>query len=285
MVELNGITEGSPIGFMAAAGLLRVLNEDRERDVGLSWESGHACLHGVADRDEVLSELTEHMAGRYKAVEWTWAPTAKRASPTDYRSACARAGSDRRALAFLAAFATDTVLTDDGNVRPSRLDLTSGQQRLIGDLRKLAESLEPKEASRQAFERTFFERTYQQQPTFGWDPVAVRKHAHEARAPMLSKPPGRPGEVWLAAEALALHPVLPSGDRARTTGCERIGERGQCYFWGSWEGAPLNIDEVRYLRALDLKALSRRAGIGAVWVSEFGSSGKYGMLLPATREA
>ena len=285
MVELNGITEGSPIGFMAAAGLLRVLNEDCDRDAALSWNGGHAVVQGLQDRDDLLAELAGHMKGRCKALEWTWVPTAKKVSPDDYRAACERAAGARRALAFLAAFATDTVLTDDANVRPSRLDMTSGQQNLIADLRKLAESLEPEMSSRQAFEETLFQRTYRQQATFGWDPVAVRKHAHEARAPMLSKPPGRPGEVWLAAEALALHPVLPAGNRARTTGCERIGDRGQCYFWASWGNTPLNVDEIRYLRALDVKAINRRSGVETVWASEFGSSGKYGMLLPAKREA
>jgi hypothetical protein len=283
MLILSGISGASPIGFMAAAGLLRVLAEDCGLIVRLGWRNGLAALEGV-EKETLLETLAAHMQKRHEAFEWNWAPSAKRMLPEEYARACRQAGSDRRALAFLAAFATDTALTDEGYVRSSRLDLTSGRQQLIADLKRLAEGLADEGGARKGFTSGLFGGPYERQASFGWDPVGVRSHAHEARAPTVSAPPGKRGLVWLAAEALPLHPVLPSGNRASTTGCERIGG-GQAYFWPLWEEGMLEISEVRFLRALDFGSLSRRRGVSSVWAADFGSSGKYGVLLPARRVA
>jgi hypothetical protein len=282
MLVLKGLSGASPIGFMTAVGLVRVLAEDRGLTVRLGWRNGLAVLEGI-EEEPLLDALTEHMQKRHEAYEWNWAPSAKRMRPEDYAEACRQAAGDRRALAFLAAFATDTVLTDDGFIRSSRLDLTSGRQQLIADLKRLAEGLREVGEARNVFASALFGGSYERQASFGWDPVGVRSHAHEARAPTAPTPPGKRGLVWLAAEALALHPVLPVGGRAATTGCERIGQAGQSYFWPLWEEGMLDLLEVRFLRALDFKSLSRRSGVSSVWASEFGSSGKYGMLLPARR--
>ncbi|MFW6094705.1 MAG: hypothetical protein ACODAC_12085, partial [Pseudomonadota bacterium] len=205
----------------------------------------------------------------------------------EYSTACQEAGTSenpRRALAFLAAFGTDGAITDDGRIRYTDLDLTSGRQKLIQDLRGLAKHLAEPDIARTAFRTALLGGSYQPQATFGWDPVAVRRHALESRAPNKSTPPGKPGLVWLAADALPLHPVLPHNGRTRTTGCEHIEGIGKAYFWGLWsDDAHLNIDEARFLRALDFPSLSERMGVVSLWASEVGRSGNYGALLPAAR--
>ncbi len=284
MLMLKGLSAASPIGFMAAVGLLRVLAEDCELPVRLGWRNGLAALEGV-ERETLLEMLTQHMGARHEAYEWNWTPSAKRMLASEYAEACRQAAGDRRALAFLAAFATDTALTEEGFIRSSRLDLTSGRQQLIADLKRVAQGLREADDAKYAFTSALFGGPYERQSSFGWDPVGVRSHAHEARAPAASAPPGKRGLVWLAAEALSLHPVLPSRGRATTTGCERIGDGGQAYYWPVWEEAILELSEVRFLRALDFISLTRRPGVTSVWASDFGSSGKYGMLLPARRVA
>lgn len=281
MLLLQGISASSPIGFMAAIGLLRVLAEDHERTVRLGWQHGLARLDGI-EKEPLLDALAAHMDKRHEAHEWNWATTARRMLPMTYATACHECAGDRRAQAFLAAFATDTVLNDDGFIRTTRLDLTSGRQQLIADLKRLAQGLTTPDAAKKAFTSALCGGPYEPQSSFGWDPVGTRSHAHEARAPATSTPPGKRGLVWLAAEALALHPLRPVGSRAATTGCAVI-DHAEAYFWPIWEEGMLKLSEVRFLRALDFDSLARRPGVSAVWASNFGSSGKYGMLLPARR--
>ena len=113
--------------------------------------------------------------------------------------------------------------------------------------------------------------------------LRIRQHAHEAKAPSRLKPAGKRGWIWLAAESLAWHPVLPRADRAPTTGWEAVDGAGVAYFWGLWSAAALGPDEARMLRALDFRTLARRSGIESLWASTIGKSGKYSVLLPARR--
>lgn len=285
MLRLTGIQGTSPIGYMAAIGLLRVLNQDLDQDVALDWDTGTPVLHGFTQSETLIDTLSGHMAQRCDAYEWTWTASSKKLPAADYAAHCKAAAHNPRALAFLAAFGTDTVLNDDGSIRTTRLDLTSGRQKLIADLRRLAANLSRPEDAASAFHTALFGGDYEDQPSFNWDPVSVRKHAYEHQAPSKTTPPGKRGVVWLAAESLALHPMLPDGNRARTIGCERIDDQGEHYFWGLWQGTALQIDEIRFLRALDFQRLKARPGISALWTSRFGKSGKYGILLPPRRIA
>lgn len=291
MIELEGVPGTTPIGFMAALGLLRVLGEDRELPVRLSWDHATPRLHGLEDRDELLKHLVAQMQGRHRDVEWTWAKTVKGnngVQPEAYAQACreAEAKSERpeRALAFLAGWATDASVNEKGAVRYTRLDLTSGKQRLIDNLRAVAASLESTSKAQAAFETALFGGPFEHQSSFGWDPSAIRQHAHEARAPTSLKRAGKRGWIWLAAESLAWHPVLPDAGRTRTTGCEAVNEGGMAYFWGLWSAdAELGPGEARMLRALDFRSLARRPGVESLWTSTIAKSGNYSVLLPARR--
>ena len=213
MVELPGITSQSPIGFLAALGMLRVLAEDRGMQVRLGWRGGCAVIDGIT-LEETIDQLAADMAGREKALEFTWADSTRKIPPETYRQACAKADGDHRALGFLAGWGSDAVF---------------------------------------GIERT------------------DTKFA-----------PGKPGLIWLAFEAIPLHPVVPvSSRRASTTGW-RSGP-DSAYVWPVWEGL-LGLDEVATLRTLPLERLEKRPGITEVWASRYGASGKYGMLLPARRE-
>jgi len=289
MIQLEGIPGTTPIGFMAALGLLRVLGEDQGREVRLSWDHATPRLHGMAGREELLNALTSQIEGRHRDFEWNWADTAKGMTPDTYAQACRNAEQQAtrpaRALAFLAAWGTEASLNDKGLIRYTWLDMTSGRQRLIANLRSVAAFLEASRRARGAFESALFGGPYENQSSFGWDPATIRQHAHEARAPTDQKPAGKSGWIWLAAESLAWHPVLPRGDRARTTGCETLKSGGDMsYFWGLWSPkAELAPDEARMLRAMDFRALSRRPGVESLWASTIGKSGNYRILLPARR--
>ena len=275
MHDLTGLTASSPIGFLAALGMLRALSADCCCEVRLGWRNGHAAIEGI-DAQSAIAELFANMEGRAEAPEFSWADSPRRVSPAKYRRVCQKMAGDERALAFMAGWATDSV-TRNGAVAVTRLDMTSGQQKLLRDLRKLA-----KKITRDHFESAILGGAYEGQASFGLDPVAVRSHAHENKAPTKSIAPGKPGLIWLAIESIPLHPVLPiNANRAQTTGW-RLGKEAS-YVWPIWNSF-LTLEEVWLLRSLPLDALYDRPDIAEVWFSRYGSSGKYGMLLPDQRE-
>ncbi len=75
---------------------------------------------------------------------------------------------DKRALGFMAGWASDAVIWQ-GAVKVTRMDMTSGQQKLLRDLRKLSEKITPNH-----FESALLGGPYDDQSSFGLDPVAVR---------------------------------------------------------------------------------------------------------------
>lgn len=293
-LELTGLPVGSPIGFMAALGLLRVLVQDCGFPVRLSWHGGHACLLGI-DRAAVLAALKDHMAGRSKAPEFNFEVAAgegRRApvqhlrtlTPEDYAQAVQALGGDARAMGFLAGYATDAIVNDKGFVARTRLDFSSGQQKLVEEFRSLAALLDPAaRRPRRSFEErvtcALFGGAYETQHTQGWDPAALMTHAHQRAAPSDIATPGQPMTVWLAVESLPLHPVFPiSPKRPQTAGFAG----GSAYVWPQWD-EPLALAEVALLRQRPVDTLFRLPGVTAVWKSEVTSVGKYGFLRPAAR--
>ncbi|CAD5374843.1 conserved hypothetical protein [Rubrivivax sp. A210] len=295
-VDLTGLVGSSPIGFMAALGLLRVCVQDHGVDLRLNWEQGHARLHGLG-REELFDLLKRHMKGRAAAPEFNFTVAGDKGSrgkamhlrtilPEDYRTAVAACQGDARALGFLAGFATDAVVNDKGFIARTKFDFSSGQQRLVDEFRSLAAMLDP-EAKRPRVpfaarvERALMGGAYEEQHTFGWDPASLMTHAHQASAPTDSATPGQPFTVWLAVESLPLHAVLPTGPRrARTTGFAGT----SAYVWPIW-AEPLSLREVMLLRQRPVETLDRLGGVTEIWSSQVISVGKYGFLAPAARTA
>jgi hypothetical protein len=231
---LTGLPVASPIAFMAAIGLLRVCRQDHAVDARLSWSQTHARLHGIS-RETLIELLMGHMRGRSKAAEFNFTVTDEKGKvgpvnhlraipPGDYRAAVASCRGDARALGFLAGFGTDGVVNDKGFVARTRLDFTSGQQKIVEEFRSLSAMLDPdarrpKLPLKTRIERSLFGGPYEEQSSFGWDPASLMTHAHQPVAPTDSATPGQPMTIWLAVESLPLHPVVSSGGRrAGTTG-------------------------------------------------------------------
>ena len=298
IVELTGLPISSPIGFMAALGLLRVCAQDHGLDVRLSWSQSHARLHGVA-AGSLVQLLAEHMRGRSNAPEFTFEVTGEKGrrgpvmhlreiAPADFRAAVAAFRGNDRALGFLAGFATDAVVNKKGFVANSGLDLSGASQKLADSFRVLAAMLDPtrprpKVALTARIDRALFGGPYEKQHTFGWDPASLMTHAHLSAAPTDmgdSKTPGQPMTVWLAVEGLPLHPVVPVGPRrARTAGFAGT----QAYVWPQWT-EPLTLPDVALLRQRPVESLDQLPGVTALWVSAVISvSGNRRFLRPAAR--
>lgn len=277
MHDLKGLSYQSPIGYMAALGMLRVLAQDRNLRVRLGWRNGYAVIDGV-EPDSAIDELATNMIGRSQSPEFNWTDTPRKVSAEAYRDACDRVKDDHRALSFMAGWGTDAVLRD-GFISVSRMDMTSGKQQLLRDLRNLAPRI-----TRSHFSAALMGGDYEEQTSFGLDPVALRAHAHEPKAPTKSPPPGKPGLIWLAFESIPLHPTFPIGpNRATTAGWHRTPGKGIAYVWPVWSGC-LTIDEVALLRMMPVERLSERPELTEVWSSHRGENGKYPWLLPSRRE-
>jgi hypothetical protein len=293
-LDLTGLPAASPIGFMAAIGLLRVLAQDHGLLVALSWHAGRARLHG-SRADEVRETLHRHMSGRIDAPEFQFEVAGESGNPMkvqhlrtltpeDYRRAVLACQGDPRALGFLAGYATDAVVNDKGCVARTRFDFTSGQQRMVEEFRALAMMLDPRTRRQRRplvarIDAALFGGPYEDQHSFGWDPSALMSHAHQPAAPSDSATPGQPMAVWLAVESLPLHPVVPvSAGRAETTGFAP----GRAYVWPQWE-EPLDLAEVTLLRARPVASLDALPGVTGVWRAHVTSVGKYGFFRPAAR--
>lgn len=293
-LDLTGLPLASPIGFMAALGLLRVLVQDHALPVALSWRNGRACLHG-APADQVRQTLQRHMTGRAEALEFrfevagddggrTAVQHLRTLTPADFQAAAHACRHDARALGFLAGYATDAVVNDKGFIARTRFDFTSGQQRMVDEFRKLAQALDPRSCRprrplAERIDAALFGGAYEEQHTLGWDPAALMTHAHQPAAPSDSATPGQPMAVWLAIESLPLHPVVPvAARRAETAGFGA----GRAYVWPGWE-TPLTLPEVALLRARPVDTLNALPGVTSLWRAEVTSVGKYGFFRPAAR--
>lgn len=295
-VKLPGLQVGNPVGFMAALGLLRILNEDHGLEVTLAWQDGHAMLGGI-DEDGLLTLLNQHMRGRSRAPEFNFAVNTgsdravpvmhlREIRPEDYQAAAAQMVEDSRALGFLAGFATDTVVNENGFVARTSFDFSSANQKLGEEFRRLALRLDPdarrgrKETPSQTLlQQGLFGGPYVEQHSFGWDPATLMSHGYVAVAPTHAPTPGQPGLIWLAVESLPWHPVMSDGrGSSLTTGWD--GRRA--YAWPEWH-MPLRANEVRLLRARPVSTLAHLPGVAATWASQRTGVGKFGFLQPAAR--
>lgn len=293
-LDLTGLSITSPLGFMAALGLLRVCVQDHGEAAELSWGATSARLHGVP-KARLTELLHEHMRGRSLSPEFNLPVRTEKsqAEPflhlreiprADYRAAAQQWKDDKRAVGFLAGYACDAVINDKGYVARTQFDFSSARQCLALEFRRLAEMLSPDERRPAVALETRIQRAldggpYEDQHTFGWDPATLLTHAHQAISPSASATPGQPMTVWLAVESLPFHPVVPiSPTRCATTGF--VGTKG--YAWPQWSTA-LNLAEVRLLRQRDPGTLGALPDLAALWSAGITSVGKFRFFLPATR--
>lgn len=292
---LPGVAIASPIGFMAALGLMRVLGEDCGLSPRLGWEQGKAQLSGI-DADTVQHALLAHMQGRSEAPEFNFSVGQGRSSqrvkhlreirPDEYRAAVQSMQGDTRALGFMAGFGTDAVVSEKGFIARTAFDFSSANQKLAEEFRRLALRLDPrlkpprgKPSSEALLHAALYGGPYAEQHSFGWDPATLMSHAHQAQAPTHSPTPAQPWLVWLAVECLPWHPVLPvDAQRTQTVGWRR----SQAYCWPEWRVA-LSAAEVRLLRSRPVSTLGDLVGVTAVWQSARTGVGKFGFFAPAAR--
>jgi len=298
-LELTGLRADLPIGAMAAFGCLRLCANagDRIHAPRLHWRRHGGTYIAVLSTandlapDSLITLLKENVAAAANRPELTWEAAIKSAKVERFREAArevlASASRDNReAPDWFAAFGSDLVLNQNGQIEPTPFDMSVARQRFLADAVKLAGTLAnpPKRnASTDPWREALFGpwRYADDQHSLGWDPSTLKLGAFTWMDPSPMKNRGVQGAVWLAFQSLPLFPCLYDGGLA-ARGFRR--ERRFTLTWPVWN-APISVAALQSLlsnplltsAALSPKNISelRARGVAALYRSERFKPNKY----------
>jgi hypothetical protein len=320
-VPLPGIDGSNPLGFLAALGTLRVLSREwPDRNIQLRWRIQLAAWRPELTANQPLSEdeIVDTLDRTAGDVQRMFPDELLNTSlgddcPTNNKGESkwrdklrfpagafakvlrgwveASGATQREPLDYAAAWATDAYRDEVDKrevARRTRFDFTAGQQTFIGMIRDLRSSCSQAEIHRCLFRIWEY-------PTdtvsLRWDPEdEKRQYALQAFDPTdSSKNPTRsePGANLLAAEGLALLPVIPAAGGASQPGLGH--DRNSRYWvWPIWQ-IWLDLDTLRSVLALPLEAMASghpaelaARGIALVYRSRIVQpSGRYRCFTPA----
>lgn len=270
---LSGIDGANPLGFLAALGVVLVLDEAKYGQPRLRWrleDAWRPVLDGVPASDR--RELTERLAsalraapasdtepaqqGRNQRPEFSLGETLK-CKPQDIRK-CATSLLDaasrnrvvRGVLDILVAFGSDGCIQEDGFIEPTPFYFTrgSGGQKFLDTAKKLHDKVSPDKLLRTLFQPW----TYTDEGlSMRWDPVEDRRHAYMDRDP--GKGSNAPRTEWmanlLAYRGLAFFPSAPAGGHLRTAGWRDQHRDEPQFTWPLWDH-PLRPDAIRSILQL-----------------------------------
>jgi hypothetical protein len=204
-IVLTGLKVNTPIGAMAAFGLLR-LNPNWH----LSWKQ--LCAVVTAEEEIAPDAIVQHLADKARArcddrYEFQWSETGKlrEADPEKWRAAV-RTGQARKEgreqLDWLAALGVPVTK----EFARSPFDFTSGSQSFLMELANL-----PGRVTKESVREALFGPWLYNDSThsLGWDPAMMRGGAFTAEQPRENKRKrGVTAAVWLASESLPLFPCF-----------------------------------------------------------------------------
>jgi hypothetical protein len=293
-ILLPGLVGSHPLGAMAAFGLLRVCSEFSDlAGARLHWiwdQDWRAVLRApqAVGREYLIEQLVLRQKDRSLSV-FNWSDDIK-VNPETYReqmlshiinsSLYSRLEAD-----YFAAYGSEMVIdkTSKGNVKPTALHMTAGQQKFLKLISKdLAKSMSKKTA--EAYDEALFGpwRREDNVNSLGWDPSAKRLHALRHRAPSNDVFHCVRAAIWLAVEALSLYPTAAISGRLQTTGFTMT--RPMMFSWPIWE-PPISLDTLRTLiMTSDSKASLRRRGVTAIYHSDRAESIQGGAFLRPSAE-
>jgi hypothetical protein len=289
----TGLDGSNPLGFLAALGVLEALSE-RGVPVRLAWRDDgvwrpvftgtDAAIDQVidwldADRETCASDPALHL--EYDGARDLKPPPERfRAYLLDLVGRASPAA--RRSVDWAACFASDVVVDNNGNTKPTALHFTAGQQQFLKMVLELAAGVN-RDDIREALVGPW--RYARPLPVMGFDATAGRDYALRASDPSGDKKRGVPGADWLAVRGLAGLGVVPNGDRLLTTCCSGGWKTGS-FRWPLWHVAldrPM-VHTVLRLSPADMPSAERRAR-GIAMVLECGirrsEQGGYGSMTPA----
>lgn len=305
-LDLRGLDGSNPLGFLAALGVLRLLDRPGHSP-RLSWHRAHGgwtarlWLRDPPSEPELAERLAAQLrasAGHPAFARWddlSVAPEEFRRFADDAARGASR--DDREWVDFAASFGCDAsrdpaggeVTIQDTAFRTMR---GAGHQHFLKTMRHVLN-----EVSAEQVRVTLFQSwTYGdplEKSTLRWDPNDDVRYALRWRNPS-GDPERRKRGSMLGANALAihslpLHPTVPDGRRLITTGFARFG-RFVTWTWPIWE-PPAPLPVVRSLLSLpelqrrplaaEVRASLARRGVSEIYSSRRITVGKVRNFTPA----
>jgi hypothetical protein len=254
---LTGLDGSSPLGFMAAVGLLRLVHgQSKAVRLGFSLDGTfRPVLQGVElDVAGVIAEDAQRAFGKQswsldyekhekkgtKIVSDLKAPPPVFARFLEQAVELWLAGAEE-AAAYAAAFGTSVAVDGKGNTKPTAFHFTAANQQFLGTLEAIRASMTREWVTSALFE----EHSNRPGANLRWDPAAERNWALMAGNPNDEGTNVNAPLEWLAFRALPLFPCFPRGSRVITTAISGRGEDMKLV-WPLWSPF-VSLETVRSL--------------------------------------
>lgn len=311
-LKLDGLDAGNPLAFLASLGLLQSLvdsegSEAPKAQWKLSWRNEGrwlAVLHGSADRELVIRRLQADLASWVDelALQLAYGSAGERLPPTSsatfdlkpspetfrtYADDAAGTCSPQklRSAQQVAAYGSELITDNNGNLKPTALHFTAGQQTFLGMVRTLQQGVTADD-----FREALFGpwQNVSKLPSLSWNSSAPRIYAYRADNPSGEKRGSVPAADWLAFTGLRFFPVAAKRTRLITTGVVG-GWKDSTFRWPVW-GSALGVQSIRSLltwrelRDASLRDKHSAAGIDALYEARIlrSDQGGYGSFSPAS---
>lgn len=263
---LPGLDGTNPLGFLAALGVLRLVQTcSLDRRVRMCWTQHQGKWLPLVTTTQTVDEIANAMAsclglGEYDESMHPFLGLGKNLSiaPELFgQTARDLAGkaclTDRRSADFMSAFGCECVVHEKlPRITPSALHfiLGSGHQHYLETAKKLIREVTI-EHLREAMMGPWLYRD--EKLSFRWEPADAREHAYQWTAPGDETTTTVWGANLLAFEGASLLSAIPESDALRTTGFTRH-QRRDCFTWPIWESP---IDMATTQSVLTLAALQK----------------------------
>ncbi len=313
-VLLTGIDGMNPLGFFAALGVLRTLEDCSQGGLHprLSWvNEGYwrPVISGIGSIDEIAEKIWGDLETwkTEPALQLAYSKTGKRmkrgkpGSVQDLKPAphiqrafykegveSALEGSARTAR-VIAAFGSEVAVDNNENIKPSALHFTAGQQQFLKMVNQIAAGVNLEDIRQALVGPWTYDSTL---PSLSWTGTGARMWALRASNPSKDKRGSCPGAEWLAFVGMSFFPCAPqaaaNGRRTRVeTTSVHGGWKNSAFTWPLWSPPASATAVASLLRTSKLAKMppdARRArGIETVLKADIARSdqGGYGSFSPA----
>ena len=302
---LTGLEAHNPLGFMAALGLVRVLDHRAAMDgqeaprLGFVEQGAFIASLSTPHTVEQIVEIVLRDAtaqGDNRALQLAYDETGSMVPPgskgaiRDLKPSPAAAGvfldsaatADRRTEALAAAWFSELVQDNNENTKPTAFHFTAGQQAFLGMVEDLRTGLTA-EHLREALVGPWSNAS--SLPSLSWDASVTRLYALRAGNPSKERRGSVPGANWLAVLGLEFFPVVARRARLITTGVSGGWKDGR-FTWPVWSAAA-EASAIASLLRLDQESWTyeQRAALGIATVFSCrilrSDQGGYGTFSPA----
>ena len=273
---LTGISGTNPLEFMAALGVLRLVQRTNSNAAlgFLSDGSFHPFIEGI-EGVQLSTLVAEDAAAPLIDKAW-WLRYEKqekkgtklvadlKAPPSVFRSflrACVDSWShgDPEAAAYAAAFGTDVAVDGKGNTKPTAFHFTAANQQFLDQVDSIRGWVTSEWASKSLLDGP----DLRSGSNLRWDPAAERNWALMANNPVDSGTSVNAPLEWLAFSAMPLFPTFPRGSRICTTGVRQRSDKMEM-IWPLWSTAA-SLETVRSIVGMNWTGLASERRVRGVF--------------------